>query len=150
MGCTEGVDAIWCDVRPFRGGARGFVPAAHLRPATGPDGVVPTGQDASKSRARKRDFDATGQIACAQEQGQSFGTCKASVARGDGGDATLVVTFPNGFARELFFVHGEFVRASATMSGVGTDKAWRLEGGTHLIRVDDQRFEIPRNFVFGD
>lgn len=147
--CLDAKASMWCEVRPFRGGPRGFVDSSRLQAATGPDGVVPMGIDTSKRRARKRDFDAGTQISCAQERGQSMGKCSASVARSSGGDATVVVTFPNGFARQLFFVHGEFVRASATMSGVGTDIDWQLINDVHLIRVDDQRFELSDTFVLG-
>ena len=150
LGCTEAADPVWCEVRPFRGGVRGFVPAERLQPAQGPDGTTPMGLDDSKNRARKRGFDAMGSIACAQEQGQALGTCGAAVARSGGGDATVVATFPNGFARQLYFVQGEFVSASATMSGVGTDTDWRLENGFHVIRVNDQRYELPDVLVFGD
>ena len=150
MGCRQGDDRIWCDVRPFRGGARGFAAAEFLKPAEGPDGIVPTGRDDSPSRARKRDFDERGEIQCAQEQGQALGECPAAIARGVGGDATVVVTFPNGFARMLYFVHGEFTSASATMSGVGTDTDWQIEGGHHIIRVDDQRYILPDTLVFGE
>lgn len=150
MGCTESKGQTWCSVRPFRGGPRGFVPAEKLTPATGPDGAIPIGPDLSRKRASKRKFDAMADIPCAQEQGQSLSLCKAAVARGDGGDATIVVTFGNGFSRKLYFVHGEFVSASATMSGVGRDTDWQLFEGLHKIRVDDQRFELPDTFVYGD
>ncbi|MEO1115984.1 MAG: hypothetical protein AAFY05_26820 [Pseudomonadota bacterium] len=106
--------------------------------------------DDSRERAGRREFDAEAEIPCAQEQGQALGTCDAAVSRGVGGDATVVVTFQNGFARKLYFVHGEFVKASATMSGVGTDMDWRLESEVHVVRVDDQRFELPDRFIFGD
>ncbi len=79
-----------------------------------------------------------------------MGECNAEVARGGGRDATVVVTFPNGFARRLYFVHGEFVSASSTMSGSGIDTDWRVENGLHEIRVDDQRYELPEILVFGD
>lgn len=148
LGCTEIADQVWCTVRPFRGGARGFVLADHLVPATGPDGIAPMGKDDSRRRAGQRDFDASGELPCAQEQGQALGLCSAEVARGEGGDATIVVTFPNGFKRKLYFVHGEFVSASATMSGVGRDTEWSLQNGLHLIRVDDQRYEVPDALVF--
>ena len=150
LGCSNAGDQTWCQVRPFRGGARGFAVARALQPAKGPDGVIPMGIDDSDRRARKRDFDTEGQISCAQETGQPMGTCEAAVARSDGGDATVVVTFPNGFARRLYFIHGEFVRASATMSGVGTDTDWRLENAVHFARVDDQRYALPDALVFGN
>ncbi|WP_299470730.1 hypothetical protein [uncultured Roseibium sp.] len=148
MGCDGPADQIWCEVRPFRGGAKGYVRSKVLQAARGPDGNVPMGEDTSKGRAGKRDFDAKGTIACAQERGQALGSCSAAVARDTGGDATIVVTFANGFERKLYFVHGEFVRASATMSGVGRDIDWRLQEGIHMLRVDDQRFELPDAFVF--
>ena len=150
LGCSLSGDERWCQVRPFRGGVRGFALAKHLEPARGPDGIVAMGENDTKRRARRRDFDATTTVRCAQEQGQELGKCEAAVARTDGGDATLVVTFSNGFARQLYFVHGEFVRANATMSGVGTDTAWQLNGGDHRVRVDDQQFVIPHDFVVPD
>ena len=36
------------------------------------------------------------------------------------------------------------------MSGVGTDTEWRRESGLHVIRVDDQRYELPDALVFKD
>nr|WP_319387293.1 hypothetical protein [uncultured Roseibium sp.] len=149
-GCSDNSGVVWCNVRSLRGGVRGYARAGQLRPAKGPDGIVATGLDDSRQRAGKRDFDAGEVIPCAQEQGQAFGKCKAAVARGVGGDATVVVTFQNGFARKLYFLHGEFVKASATMSGVGTDMDWHLEKSVHHVRVDDQRFELTDKFVFGE
>ncbi|MEO1549992.1 MAG: hypothetical protein AAFR93_06120 [Pseudomonadota bacterium] len=148
-GCASFDSVLWCRVKALGKGPRGHIEAQHLRPAQGPDGHVPTGLDTSRARARTGDFDARGEILCAQEQGQSLGRCKAAVARARGGDATVVVTFPNGFARQLYFTHGRFMRGSATMSGVGTDIDWSLEAGIYVVRVDDQAFEIPVDFVLG-
>lgn len=150
LGCERADDRNWCHVEPFRGGARGYLPADVLEPAVGPDGIAPTGPDDSGRRARKGDFDARAQIRCAQEVGEALGVCSAAVARSGGGDATLVATFPNGFARQLYFTHGAFMRANTTMSGVGTDTDWRVEDGVYFIRVDDQRFEAPVAFVIGE
>ncbi len=149
-GCEQGDDQIWCTVQPLSGGAPRFAAAASLVPARGPDGLVPMGPDDSRRRARKRDFDERGEIRCAQERGQALGTCGVAIARSGGGDATVVVTFPNGFARNLYFVHGEFISANATMSGVGTDTDWRTDGGLHMIRVDDQRYELLETLIIGD
>lgn len=104
---------------------------------------------AAKDRARSGSFDARGEIGCAQEVGQSLGTCSTAVAR-VAGSAAVVVTFTNGFARTLLFSDGEFLRGNATMSGVGTDMDWRLSRGVYHVRVDDQRFEIPYALVIGD
>ncbi len=152
LGCLapDNADTVWCEVRPMAGGAPGFVRAARLSPVSGPDGKVITGMDDSPQRAKRGDFDATSTIPCAQIEGQPMGSCIARVARSGGGDATVVVRFTNGFQRMLFFANGRFLRGDATMSGVGTDTDWRLVGDTHVIRVDDQRFDLPENLILGD
>ncbi len=100
-------------------------------------------------RAKSGAFDATGEVRCAQEVGESLGMCSAALARADGSSA-VIVTFANGFSRTLIFADGEFLRGNATMSGVGTDTDWRLSRGMYHVRVDDQRFEIPEALVFGN
>lgn len=103
----------------------------------------------ANGRAKSGMFDATGEVRCAQEEGQALGPCNAEVARVDGA-AVVIVRFPNGFARSLMFSDRAFLRGNATMSGSGTDMEWRLSGGLFYIRVDDQRFGIPETLVFGE
>ena len=122
------------DGRPGPGGA-----AAATAPGDVDDGA---------HRARAGDFDARTRVPCAQERGEAMGECEAAVARGAVG-ATVVVRFPNGFARTLRFARGRFVSANATMSGSGSDHDWREADGRHLVRVDDQRYELPVAFVSG-
>lgn len=107
-------------------------------------------QDDTKARARIRDYDEKATINCAQEVGEALGTCEIGVARSAEGHATAVVTFPNGFARQLYFRAGAFTNASATMSGSGSDTDWQVQDGNHLIRVDDQRYVIPDQLLFGE
>ncbi len=102
-----------------------------------------------QKRAKSGDFDATGEVRCAQEVGQSLGPCQATVAR-DNGSAAVVVTFENGFSRTLLFGDRVFLRGNATMSGVGTDTQWNLSDGIYSVRVDDQRFALPEVLVIGD
>lgn len=99
-------------------------------------------------RAKSGVFDAKGDVRCAQEVWQSLGMCSAAVARADG-SAAVIVTFSSGFARMLIFSDGEFLRGNATMSGVGTDAEWHIMDGTYHVRVDDQRFEVPKALVAG-
>lgn len=149
FGCTDEAGDLWCAVRPLGGTERGYMRAGELEPVAGPDGHVARGLDDSGTRAKRKRFDASGQIPCAQEQGQALGLCDVGVARSTGGDATAAVTFANGFTRYLSFAHGRFIRASATMSGAGRDTDWQVTGGVHRIRVDDQRFEIAHALLFG-
>ena len=86
-------------------------------------------------------------IACAQERGEALGECSFSVKSDESGMTTVTVIFANGFKRRLMFKEGAFVKASVTMSGVGTDTDWSLEGETHIIRVEDQRYEVPDSLI---
>ena len=149
LGCERAAGRAWCEVRPLRSRSRGYAAAEDLGPARGPDGTVPMGADDSRQRARAGDFDATGDLPCAQIRGQAMGACTFGVARSGGGDATVAVTFSNGFTRMLFFSHGEFISGDATMSGTGRDTDWRVEGDRHIIRVDDQRYELSDTAIFG-
>jgi hypothetical protein len=91
-----------------------------------------------------------GNVPCSQERGQELGICEVVVTRGSGGDATIMATFANGFSRTLTFIHGEFVFANSTMSGVGNDIDWHLDDGIHVLRVDDQRFLLPDALIFAE
>ena len=86
-------------------------------------------------------------IACAQETGEALGQCSYSVKRDKTGKITVTVAFTNGFKRRLFFKDGTFLKANSTMSGTGTDTDWSLKDGTHRIRVDDQRFDVPDTLI---
>ena len=88
-------------------------------------------------------------IACAQERGAALGQCSYRIKRDEAGKTTVTVVFANGFKRGLFFEGGKFVKASVTMSGVGTDTDWSLKDGTYMIRVDGQRYEVPGSLIAG-
>ena len=89
-------------------------------------------------------------IACAQARGATLGHCSYRIKRDGKGTTTVTVVFANGFKRGLFFKDGKFLKASVTMSGVGTDTDWILKDGTHMIRVDGQRYEVPNTLIAGN
>lgn len=152
LGCQSAGGRTWCDVQPFRGGTRGFVAAEFLVPAPGPQGTAPpVGEDNSALRAGQGDFDARAPYtACAREGMPMREDCEAAVARGTGGDATVVITFPDGFQRILFFTHGEFMSADASEAGGGFDTDWSKDAdGTYRIRVDGEHYEVPGSIIFG-
>jgi len=114
----------------------------------GADVTVAGQQD--KSPASSDDSGAPKSIACAQERSEPLGQCTYSIKRNDKGKTTLTVAFANGFKRGLFFKDGKFLKASVTMSGVGTDTDWSLKDGTHMIRVEHQRYEVPDTLIADD
>lgn len=103
-----------------------------------------------KSPGISADTDTPTSIACAQERGQPLAQCSYRIERDQKGKTTVTVVFANGFKRGLFFMDGKFLKASATMSGVGTDTDWSLKDGRHMIRVDGQRYEVPDTLIAGN
>lgn len=97
-------------------------------------------------------FHATGQIPCAQRAGQAMTRCDFGVIRKRGGAATVKVTWPDGRSRSIFFVNGRVAGAdtsqadgSAKHSVVGTK-----ELDLFMIRIGEERYEIPDVVVLGD
>lgn len=103
-----------------------------------------------KSPGPSADNNTPKSIACAQERGEPLGQCTYRIKRDEKGKITMTVAFANGFKRGLFFKDGKFLKASVTMSGVGTDTDWSLKDGTHMIRVDGQRYEVPDTLIAGN
>ncbi|MCL5778424.1 SH3 domain-containing protein [Limibaculum sp. FT325] len=150
LGCREAAGHVWCDVQNFLGGPRGYVDAAYLAPAVAPHGAVLTGPDTSALRAGQGAFEATGLIPCAQAAGQPMTDCAFGVARAGGGDATVVITKPDGTTRTIFFAHGLPLGADASQADPAAfDFESRRESDLNLIRVGAERYEIPDAVTFG-
>lgn len=106
-------------------------------------------QSASE-RAGLGQFDARGQIPCAQTAGQPMGQCNFSVARDPGGTATVIVTLPDGRTRALFFDNGQ--ATSADLSQADGDMSFQAEkrNDLYLISAGKERYEIPEVVIYGD
>lgn len=149
LGCQSAQGRVWCDVQPLGGGPRGFVAAEFLKPAVSPDGSVATGADDSALRAGQGQFDATGQVPCAQFKGQSMGQCEFGVARSGGGYATVVIKKPDGRARAVFFRMGKPIGSDTSQADGYLEFRATKESDLNLIRIGDERYEIPDAIVLG-
>lgn len=148
FGCSSQGARGWCDVQPVAGGPRGFVAAEFLRPAIGLNGTPLVGDNDSALRAGQGDFDARGQIPCATRAGQPMGSCDFGVARAGGGDATVVITKPDGMTRAIFFTLGDPISADTSQADYGEFSAKRA-GDLSLVAVGTERYEIPDAVVLG-
>ncbi len=149
LGCQQYEDRIWCDVQQFGGGPRGYVAAEYLLAAISPNGAAIMGPDDSALRAGRGEFDATGPIPCAQHRGQPMGSCEFGVARKGGGYATVVITKPDGLKRAIFFRMGVAVGADTSQADGYPEFKATKEEDLHMIRVGDERYEIPDAVIFG-
>ena len=103
----------------------------------------------SAVRAGMGKFDATGQIPCAQAAGQPTGPCDFGVARDGGGTATVIITKPDGVKRAIVVLDGKANSADTSQAdGYGEFKA-EQENDLHLIRVGEERYEIPDAVITG-
>jgi hypothetical protein len=149
LGCQRAEGRIWCDVQQLEGGPRGYVAAEFLQPAVSPDGSVAAGPDDSALRAGQGQFDATGQIPCAQFAGQPMTQCEFGVARAGGGYATVVVKKPDGVTRAIFFTLGKPIGADTSQADGYPEFRATRENDLHLIRIGNERYEIPDAVVLG-
>lgn len=149
LGCQRARNEIWCDVQRLGGGPRGYVAAELLMPAVSPDGSVAVGPDDSALRAGQGKYDATGTVPCAQRAGQPTTQCRFGVARAGGGYATVIVTRPDGRTRAIFFRMGIPIGADTSQAdGYARFRAGK-ESDLNLIRVGEERYEIPDAAVLG-
>jgi len=107
------------------------------------------GRESTSERAGQGKFDARGPISCAQYKGQPMGQCNAAVARDPGGDATLVVTLPDGRTRAIFFEKGKATGADLSQADGSMHFHASKKGDLYLIEAGNGRYEIPEMFVFG-
>ena len=71
------------------------------------------------------------------------------VARDGGGNATVIITKPDGVKRAIFFLDGKANSADTSQAdGYGEFKA-EQENDLHLIRVGEERYEIPDAVITG-
>lgn len=118
--------------------------------ASQPAAATGTGAKASASeRAGQRQFDATGNVACAMAKGHPMGQCAFGVARDGGGTATVVITRPDGRTRAIFFEKGKAVSADLSQADGDMTFSATKDGDVFKIQAGHERYEIFEAVVFG-
>lgn len=136
-GCSDHGGVRWCEVAPLSGEPKGWALADFLEPAS------------PALRAGQGAFDATGVVPCAKESSVPTGPCPLGVVRSASGSAVVVVRRHDGMERVLYFENGAFTGADTSQVGGGFDTSFSREADLSLIRIDDERYEIPDAFIFG-
>ena len=75
--------------------------------------------------------------------------CEFGAARAGGGYSTVVVTKPDGKTRSIFFRMGKPIGTDTSQADRYPEFNVTKEGDLHLIRVGNERYEIPDAVVFG-
>ena len=149
LGCEASEERYWCYVQSFGGGPVGYVAAEFLQPAVSPNGMAMTGPDDSALRAGQGTFDATGTSPCAQYRGQPMTECEFGVARAGGGYATVVIKKTDSINRAIFFRMGKPTGADTSEADGYPEFRANKEDDLHIIRIGDERYEIPDAVILG-
>ena len=112
-------------------------------------GKPPAAAGSTAAADNSQHYDAKGKVPCAQYKGQPMGQCDFGVTRTGNGNATVVITRPDGRNRTIVFVGARATRADISEADGGAAFSVQREGDLNLIRVGDERYEIPDAAVSG-
>jgi hypothetical protein len=93
-------------------------------------------------------YHATGDIPCSMGGGQPTGSCPFGVKREGNGSGTVTLTKPDGRTRAIFFTNGRATGADTSEADPGRFSASR-RGDLSVVRIGQERYEIPDAVVFG-
>jgi hypothetical protein len=81
-------------------------------------------------------------------RGAPTGSCPAGVKREGGGSAMVTVTKPDGRTRTIFFENGRAIGYDQSQDDTGRFSAFR-QGDPNIIKIGQERYEIPDAMTFG-
>ncbi len=93
-------------------------------------------------------YHATGNIPCSMGSGQPTGSCPFGVKRQGNGSGSVTVTKPDGRTRSIFFENGRATGYDVSQADPGEFSASK-EGDMSIIRIGQERYEIPDAVIFG-
>ena len=141
QGCRLTGDERWCAIRAAHSGVTGWVAGRHLVESAAPRSPAMTEADPVGNGVP---FDATGFVPCAARAGQPMRQCPFGVVREGPGNAGLWISLGNKMERQILFEGGSPVTTNSTET-----LSFEKTGDLFLIRVGDERFEIPEAAVSG-
>lgn len=160
-GCSETNGVTWCKVESVEDASvAGWAPARYLVDVPMDDvGSSGGAAEAAPSEAPAQaaatpapaeipplaQGGATTEIPCSRYYGKPMSMCAAIVQRGNEGEATVTVTWPDGGQRIISFRNGR-----ADTSDSEEPVSWTREADLNMIRIGKaERFEIPDALPFG-
>lgn len=111
--------------------------------------AAPSARASHSERAGLGQFDARGEIPCAEFKGQPMHQCKFQVARGPSGSATVKVNLLSGKTRFITFENGQAMGADLSQADGDMSFKATKESDLYMIRAGQERYEIPEAVVFG-
>lgn len=149
-GCRMADGQRWCLVElPDTPAVAGWVAGRFLREAS-VQGGSPSGVGKSRdAKVAGTDFNATGEVPCARDQGQPMARCRFGVARQGNGAAVVTIFWPDGGQRAIFFEKGKPAYFDQSQADGDARMKVRQDGDLFVIGIGQQRFEIPEAVISG-
>ncbi|NJD26552.1 MAG: hypothetical protein FIB06_14240 [Betaproteobacteria bacterium] len=120
-----------------------------FKPDGAPAAQMPVGRASHTERAGQGQFDARGEIPCAEASGAPMRQCAFEVAREGGGSATVKVSLPSGKMRIIYFEKGKALGADLSQADGDMTFMATKQGDVFKIRAGKERYEIIEAVVFG-
>jgi hypothetical protein len=140
-GCRMTGPDRWCSIRVGGSGVQGWVAGRYLVETAAPAGPeMPEGGPVGEGAT----FDATGFVACATSAAEPMRSCPFGVVREGPGTAGVWIALGDGVERQILFEAGPPV--ATNRDGALTSER---SGDTTLVRIGEERYEIPDALVNG-
>lgn len=94
------------------------------------------------------EYNATGNIPCAMTSEQPTGSCFFGVKREGNGTGLVTITKLDGQTRTIFFEDGKATGYDASQADPGEFEV-EEQGDLSIIRIGQERYEIPDAVIFG-
>ncbi|WP_256702384.1 hypothetical protein [Burkholderia sp. SRS-W-2-2016] len=142
--------------------ARAILKQRHARVVGAADGVTlisistEGGAAGRQNKPAPRDqspFTATGTLPCERGGGQTKTMCKFGIVRHDDHSATLLVYWPDGNTRAIFFgANGRIIgtAASASAQPMPGDTLTQKNAGVNLISIGNERYAVEDKVLSGN
>lgn len=94
------------------------------------------------------DYNATGMVPCSMGSGQPTTNCNFGVKREGNGSGMVTITKSDGRTRTIYFENGRATGYDQSQADRGAFRASK-ESDLYIIRIGDERYEIPEAVING-
>jgi hypothetical protein len=159
LGCRMAEGRRWCQVTPIDSQLTGWVAGDYLVEASGGMATqlpsmtpVPQGnldRPIGGVRPEGSGFTATGLTECSRTPGAPMQTCEFGVVREGNGSGMVLVFWPEGGSRAVYYADGAPVSYDQSQADGGAQLTATRQADAYLVVIGDQRVLLPDAIIFG-
>jgi hypothetical protein len=146
LGCRMAEARRWCRIETLNAPRMSGWTAGEFLRESSYTGTSESGGDACVPGTK---FNATGNIPCARHAGQPMGSCRFGVVRKGGGNGSVMVFWPDGGHRMIFFEDGTPISFDQSQADGNVRMTVGRNADLFTVTIGTQRFEIPEAVISG-